>query len=550
MSVGYSRGAPTAAPEMRLEIVTPPGADVAGFAISPNGRALVFQAAVDGKSQLWLRPLDSETARPLEGTEGGTFPFWSPDDQSVAFFAGGQLKRIDVASGFVQKLTDAPFNTRGGAWNAAGTILFTRSATEPLFRVPAGGGKAAPATEVSAPHMGHRYPQFLPDGQHFLFFAFGPPESQGIYVGSLDSTKSMRVIDAESAPVFAPPHYVLFTRQGAVLAQRIDLDTLLPVGGPLPVAQRVVTPPGTVASVGLSAAASAGPIAYRADGGERQLRWVDRSGRQIAVVAGPDQSEPGDARVSSDGRSIALIRMVNGNLDVWLLETAREVRQPFTSDPAREFEPVWSPDGSRIVFGSSRKGVVDLYERSVGGAAAETLVWESPESKNTYDWSSDGKWIVFAVQHPTTARDLWALPMVGEKKPIAVSTTAAIEMFARFSPDGRWMVYQSNESGRNEIYVQPFPGPGPRTQISTGGGTFPTWPRNGRSLFYLDSNNRVMSVDVVPRGESLEPGNPVALFQLSVGATYEPTPDGQRFLINEITKPPSPITILLNWKPR
>ena len=208
LGIGYPRSAPTVAPEMRLEIVTPPGADVSGFAMSPDGRTLVFQAAVDGKSQLWLRPLDSKPPGRSRGRKG-YFPFWSPDNQSVAFFAGGQLKRIDVAGGIVQNLADAPLNTRGGAWNAAGTILFTRSATEPLFRVPAGGGKAVPATEVNAPHVGHRYPQFLPDGQHFLFFAFGPPESLGIYVGSLDSTKTTRVIEAESAPVFAPPDYYL-----------------------------------------------------------------------------------------------------------------------------------------------------------------------------------------------------------------------------------------------------------------------------------------------------------------------------------------------------
>jgi dipeptidyl aminopeptidase/acylaminoacyl peptidase len=200
---------------------------------------------------------------------------------------------------------------------------------------------------------------------------------------------------------------VLFARQGAVLAQQIDLETLQTVGDPMPMARQVVTPQGVVASVWLSAA-PAGPIAYRADGGERQLRWVDRAGRQIAVLAGPDSSEPGAERLSPDGRMVALIRMVSGNSDVWLLETAREARQRFTSDPAREFNPVWSPDGSRIVFGSTRKGVLDLYERSVGGAGTETLVWESSESKNVYDWSLDGKWILFAVQSPGTARSLGA----------------------------------------------------------------------------------------------------------------------------------------------
>jgi Tol biopolymer transport system component len=242
--------------------------------------------------------------------------------------------------------------------------------------------------------------------------------------------------------------------------------------------------------------------------------------------------------------------MVSGNNDVWLLETARDARQRFTSDPARDFDPVWSPDGSRIVFGSTRKGVVDLYERSVGGAGAETLLRESPESKNAYDWSSDGRWIVFATQSPNTARDLWVLPMEGEKKPVAVAQTPSEEAEARFSPDGRWIAYQSNESGRNEVYVQPFPGPGGRSQISTGGGTFPKWQRDGKGLFYLDSGTRVMSVPVAPNGPRVEPGIPVALFSVSPGATYEASPDGQRFLINEITREPSPITILLNWRPR
>jgi Tol biopolymer transport system component len=553
LAITYARSAPANGPEMRLEIGTPPGASLYEFALSPDGRKLVYLATVEGKSQLWLRSLDSETARPLVGT--GDFaarPFWSPDSRSVGFFAGGQLKWIDIADGLVQTLADAPLNT-GGAWGE-GTILFAQSSVEPLYRVAAnGGGKAVPATEVKAPHLGHRFPHFLPDGRRFLFFAFGPLESQGIYVGSLDSMETSRLLDAESAPVFAPPDFVLFARQGAVVAQRVNMTTLQTIGDPVPVARQVATPQGTVASVALSASTT-GPVAYRPDAGERQLQWVDRSGRQIGVIGGSDPAQPSEVRLSPDGGTVAMHRMVSGNLDVWLQETARDARRRFTTDPAREYGIVWSPDSSRIIFGSTRKkGVVDLYERSVSGAGAETILLESPESKNLYDWSSDGRWIVFATQSPKTARDLWALAMDGEKNektPIAVAQTMSEEREARFSRDGRWIAYESNESGRFEIYAQPFPGQGGKSQISTGGGTFPRWHRDGRSLFYLDQANRVMTVSVTPNGPKVEAGTPVALFPLPQGAAFEVSPDGQRFLINEITKEPSPITILLNWKPK
>jgi dipeptidyl aminopeptidase/acylaminoacyl peptidase len=466
----------------------------------------------------------------------------------VGFFAAGQLKRIDIATGLVQNLAEAPLNTRGGAWNTDGTILFTRSATEPLFRVAASGGKPVPATELKPPHLGHRYPQFLPDGRHFLFFAYGPPESQGIYASALDSKETTRVIDTESAPIFAPPDYVMFARQGAALAQRIDLATRLAIGDPVPVARQVATPMATVASVALSAS-RAGPVAYRPDAGERQLRWVDRSGRHVGRVGGPDADQSGDFRLSPDGRTVAVIRMTAGTSDAWLWETARDVQQRFTTDQAREFDATFSPDSSQVVFGSTRQGVIDLYLKSASGAGPESLLWKSAESKNVYDWSSDGRWIVFASQSPTTSRDLWALPMEGEKKPIAVAQTPFDESYARFSPDGRWIAYHSNESGRNEIYVQAFPIPGARARVSTSGGVFPKWQRDGKALFYRDSAYMVVSTPVETKGASIEVGAPLALFSIPPGTYYEVSPDGQRFLIEEITRDVSPITILLNWKP-
>ena len=329
----------------------------------------------------------------------------------------------------------------------------------------------------------------------------------------------------------------------------MNLDSLQTLGDPVPVARQVATPSGTVASVALSAAA-AGTLAYRANPGERQLRWVDRSGRSIGVLGAPDSAQPTEPRLAPDGRMVALTRMVNGNNDVWLIETARGVRQRFTSDAAREFQPIWSPDGSRLVFGSTRKGVVNLYERPLSGAGPETLLLESSESKNASDWSSDGRWVVFDSQSPTTARDVWALPMDGDKKPIALAQAAADEADARFSPDGRWVAYDSNESGRREIYVQPFPGPGSRSQISTGGGALVQWHRDGKGLFYVDLGNRLMTVPVATNSPRVEPGTPSVLFSVTQGAFCEASRDGQRFLLNEITKAPSPITIILNWKPR
>jgi len=532
--------------EMRLEISTPPGASLARFEISPDGRNLVFPATIEGKNQLWLRPLDSETLRPLAGTEGATNPFWSPDSRSIGFFSSGQLKRIDIEGQLVQTLASAPLNN-GGAWSREGFIVFARSSVEPLYRIPAQGGTRETVTRVEPPHQGHRHPHFLPDGRHFLFYAFGPPESQGVYIGSLDSMQSQRILDADSSPVFAPPDFMLFVRQGALLAQRLDLKTLQLIGEPIPVARHVAINPGALAEVAVSASA-AGPVAYRADAGERSFIWFERSGRQLGVLGRPDSAQPGFHRLSRDGGRVAFQRAVDGNNDIWLLETARNALQRFTFTLAWEFDPVWSPDGSRILFSSAEKGVVDLFEKPLSGGN-ETLVWESSESKNAYDWSMDGRFILFGTQTANAARDLWVLPIFGEKKPIPVAQTPFEEREARFSPDGQWIAYQSNESGRNEVYIVPFPGFAGKVQVSTGGGILPQWRGDGRELFYAAAG-RLMAIPVNTSRGKVELGTADELFSFPPGSQYEAAPDGQRFLINTLTKEPSPITILLNWKPR
>ncbi len=552
-ATGYlARTSPAEAPEMRLQIATPRGSDPTSFAISPDGRKLVFHATTNGQSQLWLRPLGPGKAEPLAGTDGVLSnaqpqPFWSPDSQSIGFFTGPQLKRIDIASGVVRVLANAPL-PRGGTWNADGTILFAPAGTGPLYRVSASGGPATEATHVEPPRQtGHRFPRFLPDGRHFLFFAVGTPENQGVFVGSLDSGDVRRVVETDSAATFAPPNFLLFGRQGILLGQRMDLDSLELRGEPLPVAARVAMRP-PIAAVALSSSSS-GPIAYRPDAGRRQLLWLDRSGQQIGTLGPSDADQSGQIRLSPDGRTVALRRTVSANTDVWMIDTGRGVLARLTSNPGSEGNPIWSPDGRRVAFTSDRDGSLDdLYEKSIDDSATETLLLATSEFKTSNDWSPDGRFILFVTQSEKTGSDLWVLPMFGDRRPSPVVQTAFLENNGRFSPDGRWVAYQSNESGRREVYVQPFPGTGGKSRVSTDGGTSPQRRGDGRELFYLSPDNVLMGVPVTVKGSTVEAGTPAALFSLSPGSEYAASPDGQRFLVNTLVEDPAPITVLLNWK--
>ncbi|HTI50035.1 MAG TPA: protein kinase, partial [Planctomycetaceae bacterium] len=553
----YFRPAAVEAPEARFEIVTPPaGASVlTQLAISPDGRQLVFAATTEGKTEIWLRRFGSQTPEPIPGTDGARYPFWSPDSRQIGFFADQKLKRIQIAGGAAQTLADGGGDdntTYGGTWNADGTILFGLSNAAPIYRVAAAGGKTTEATRVESQQIGHRFPYFLPDGHHFLFFATGRPGVQGVYLGSVDAIDARRLFDADTAAVFAPPDHVLFVRQETLFAQRLDLPKLEPVGEPFPVAEQLVVNPSNFASVALSASA-AGPLVYRtAVPAARQLMWFDRSGKQTGTIGEPDTADPSTARPSPDGRTVALTRRVGGNIDVWLTSTVQGIPRRFTFDAATDQNPAWSPDGSRIFFQSARKGggFYDLYQKPVTGGGVEELLFESAESKNMMDCSPDGRFILYASQNPKTARDLWALPLEGARKPFAVVQTSFEENGGRFSPDGRWIAYHSNESGRNEVYVQPFPGPGPNARISTNGGTNVQWRGDGREIFYQAPDNRLMAVPITMSadGRSVDAGRPVALFATRSGAQYAAASNGQRFLINtpleEATTPP--ITIVLN----
>jgi eukaryotic-like serine/threonine-protein kinase len=578
----FREAPPAAAPEMRTEIVTPSTTDPVSFALSPDGRQIVFVASGDGTARLWLRRLDATSAQPLAGTEGASFPFWSPDSRSVGFSAGGKLKRMDIGGGSPQTLADS--TNRGGAWGADGTILFPRTTAGPLSRIPASGGEPVAMTKLDKQNS-HRFPQFLPGGRQFLFYATGAPGTAGIYLGSLDSPETKRVAAAETAGVYlseraastagtrAPDGWLLFIRGGTLLAQQLDLGRGALTGDPVTVADSVAFDPGS--NAGGFSVSDTGLVAYRSGGADQhQLLWFDRSGKTLGAMGAPDANGLTSPSLSPDGRRAAVFRTVQGNADIWLMDATRTTR--FTFDASLDRWPLWSPDGSRIVFDSNRKGHRDLYLKSSNGAGSEELLVESAQDKVVNDWSRDGRFLVYSSNDPQTSWDTWVLPMEGDpsaslgqgRKPFVFLKTNFDERRAKFSPDGRWVAYMSNESGRYEIYVRPFSGTssgassgagaGGQWQVSTSGGVYPHWRADGKELYYIAPDSKLMAAPITASGATIEPGTPVVLFQtriygggtdVNAGTQYDVTGDG-RFLINTVLEDAAwPITLLQNWAP-
>jgi Tol biopolymer transport system component len=548
-----------APPEMRVEINTPQSADPVYIAISPDAQKLAFVAAADGVSRLWLRSLDGTAARPLAGTDLGVGPFWSPDGRSLGFFADGKLKRIDLDGGLTRALAGAPIGV-GGAWNRDGVIVFAPTAVGALFRVPASGGETLPLTKLEPGQSGHRSPHFLPDNRHFLFYVIGAPKTRGIYIGSLDGSAPRRLADSDSPGVLTASGHILFLRQGTLFAQRLSNELMLS-GEAVPLADRVAFDGSSyLAAISTS---TAGPFTYRTGDarGQRQLVWFDRSGKPTGTVGAADSAAAFNPALSPDGRFAAMNRTVDLDTDVWLIETARGVLRRFTFDPGTDQIPVWSPDAVHVVFSSSRKGPFDLYQKPLTGVGNETLLLATPQNKFAMGFSSDGRFLLYRVTAENTNWDLWVLPLDGDRKPRPVVQTAFQEMMGEFAPDGKSIVYMTNESGRFEVYVQSFPEPGAPVQVSTGGGSQPRWRQDGRELFYIALDGRMMAAPVTKDAEGrLQAGNPTPLFMTRSAGGAVPSPqrqqyivsaDGQRFLINTMTDEAStsPITLVLNWKP-
>jgi dipeptidyl aminopeptidase/acylaminoacyl peptidase len=435
-----------------------------------------------------------------------------------------------------------------------------------LNQVAETGGAVTKLLQTSPPKLaGFRFPQVLPDERHLLYYVVGDPDIAGVYVSALDGSQPKRLLDADSAAVYVPPGRLLFIRQGALFGQDFELSTLELTGSAYRIATNVA-----IKDNGPAVSASAtGTIVYRNGqaGERRQFVWFDRNGKDLGTVGSVDEARPVNPSLSPDGRQVAVHRGTD-NVDIWVLDIVRGTSRRLTFDASLDIRPLWSPDGRRIVFGSNRSGQIDLYSKPASGAGADELFLKSPFSQpgvgalSALSWAPDGRLLLYRVNDPDTGYDLWAFPLE-TGTPFPVVQTPFSEREGELSPDGKWIAYQSDESGRFEIYVQPFGGPGAggKAQISTGGGAQVRWRRDGKELFYVGLDNHLISVpmDLNSESGSVEAGRPVPLFTTRIGGAilggdgqqYTVSEDGQRFLMNTVvSETPAPLTVILNWQPK
>ena len=538
---------------VRFTIPAPEKVSLTNFmALSPDGLTLAFTARdTSGKSLLWVRPLGSFDAKELPDTDGAAYPFWSPDSHFVAFFAQGKLKKTDISGGRPQIISDATVGI-GGTWNSDNVIVFTPTTRDALYRVPADGGQLTAVTALDASHgeTSHRLPYFLPDGRHFLFVSSNRRFENQLYVGSLDSkeTKPLSAIHNEAA--YAPPGYLIFRRDDRLMAQVFDATSLQLTGDPFPIGEQLIFITGPVGFTSFSVSNN-GTLVYRtgtAAGSE--LIWFDRQGKQLGLLRAGERDI--NVALSPDGKWVAYAAGT-GTRDIWLIDIGRGLPARFTFGPMYNWLPIWSPDGSRILFASNRDGPINLYQKPASGAAMEEALFKSNEDKFPTDWSADGQFILYDVIDPKTRGDLWILPLSGDRKPFPYLQTQFTERQAQFSPDGHWIAYSSDVSGQFEVYVQSFPNVGGPHRVSTNSGVQPRWRRDGTELFYISADLKLMAVDVKTGPSTFETGVPRQLFDTRLVAPegrniYAVTSDGQRFLINSGESPfGAQLNVVMNW---
>jgi serine/threonine protein kinase len=528
------------------------------MAISPNGHtiALVGRKESQRNNLLWIYEPGSQEATSLLNTEGASFPFWSADGRSLGFFADGKLKRLELAGGQVQTLCDAP-SGRGGSWNQDGVILFTPSGHlgVGLYRIPAAGGTPTKLTtpDHSAGEDSNRWPSFLPDGVHFLYSATHlsgrKDDTSWAFVGALGSNEKHLVTTLRANAMYAAPNYLLFYRDQTLFAQRFDLKKFEIIGEPSPILTDIQFQPRiskatfSASDTGLLVAQKAGDVATS------QLLWFNRQGQEVGAATQPGIY--GNIVLSPDGKSIASDSTdpLSQNTDLWTYDLNAQSAKRLTFDPAIDSLPIWSPDASRIIFSSNRGAAFDLYLKDTNGAHEEKRIPQEGADCFPTDWSRDGKYVIYQ-----RATDLWYLTFPDLHATEFLKTPSTLKD-GRFSPDGKWLAYASNESGRWEVYVTSFPERHGKWQVSTGGGDEPKWRGDGKELFYLSNDFKMMSVPV-KTGANFDAGPPVALFQTnpremqatSEMFTFDVTKDGQRFVINtQLKTAMSPMSVVLNW---
>ena len=516
------------------------------FALSPDGRHLAFAGTVEGRQQLWLRSFDSLVSRPIPGTEGASGPFWSPDGLAIGFFTADRMKRIPVTGGEATTICDARFGG-GATWNRDGVIVFAPSVDSGLFRVAATGGTATPVTALDPGHeeAAHFFPVFLPDGRHFVFHVLGR-DNAGMYLGSLDASDRKRLALEGAMAGFSAPDYLVLVREGAILAHRFDLTRLEPVGDPVLIGEGAAT---TGPATAVAVSASGALVYWSGSQNITQPTWVKRDGTTIATVGLPAAFM--NVALSPDGRTAALERF-DDQPGIWLLDVVRGTLTRSTFGKLYESTPVWAPDSQSFAFAAAREGPPNLFLKRLD-AADDQRLFRSTIQNFPQSWSSDGAYIAYVMIEPKTQNDIWVLPVTGDRKPIPLLRTPLYEGYPRISPDGRWLAYVSNESGTRAVYVTRFPQPAGKWRVSTEGGSFPVWSRDGRELFYRTPDGRLMAV-AVRSGSDFEAGVPTVLFtprarpgNLGLAWFYDVASDG-RFLVNmfvDQTSPPA--TVVLNW---
>jgi Tol biopolymer transport system component len=552
-----------------VTLTIPPPVDAAfsglgGPAASPDGNRIAFVATSSRVARVWIRSLDNLQARPVAGTEGASSVFWSADGNNIAFTAGGKLKRVPAEGGVAQVICDAS-NLRGGSWSKDGIIVFTPNVQTNLYRVSASGGDPASVTTIDASRAenSHRWPQFLPDGKRFLYYArTGNPAESGIYAGWVDPAKRSDrklILKTGSNAMYAPPiegargpGYLIYLRDRTLLEQPFDADRLELAGEPAVLAEQVAE--STPQAPARFFATSRLLIYGGQGGGSSQLAWFDRSGKRLAEITTGDGSYGGPS-LSPDGKRIAAAFAgphVNG-ADIFIVDIARSVPSRLTFGGTLTRGTIWSPDARYVAYTVLTNGRAALVKKRFDGSSSEEVISAKATASTVCDWSRDGKLILYTVPGDGTQSDLWYVSAAGEGEPRPFLQTKAQESCGQFSPDGKWVAYGSDESGAYQIFVQAFPSGG-KWQVSRNGGIQPRWRGDGKELFFISyENNAVMAVDI-RAGAAIESGIPSKLFDAVVapaqsGFSYAVTADGQKFIIPTETRVSvaEPITAILNW---